>query len=177
MEFHEESLRKNILTIGSNSTVYNIDVANPKRVNIGNYVYIGPHTQLHGAGSITIADYTIISHSVYMLSSIHNYHPKTAKMIPYDEIELLKPIHIGEACWIGARSIIMPGVKLGDGCIVGAGSVVTKGWPNGAILAGIPAKPIGHRNMQHFNTCRTNQQFYMLQKSKRNLEKIEKNAS
>ncbi len=47
---------------------------------------------------------------------------------------------IGENCFIGARSIIMPGVTIGDGCIVGAGSVVTKDVPAGCIVAGNPAK-------------------------------------
>lgn len=50
--------------------------------------------------------------------------------------------YIGENCFIGARSIIMPGVKIGDGCIVGAGSVVTKDVPAGCAVGGNPAKII-----------------------------------
>jgi acetyltransferase-like isoleucine patch superfamily enzyme len=47
---------------------------------------------------------------------------------------------IGERCFIGARSIIMPGIRVGDGSIVGAGSVVTRDVPPGCIVAGNPAK-------------------------------------
>lgn len=49
---------------------------------------------------------------------------------------------IGENCFIGGRSIILPGVQIGDGCIVGAGSVVTKSVPSGCIIAGNPARVI-----------------------------------
>lgn len=52
-------------------------------------------------------------------------------------------IKIGNDCFIGTRSIILPGVTLGDRTIVGAGSVVTKSYPEGnVIIAGNPARPI-----------------------------------
>jgi acetyltransferase-like isoleucine patch superfamily enzyme len=49
---------------------------------------------------------------------------------------------IGRRCFIGARSIIMPGVTVGDECVVGAGSVVTKSVPPRCIVAGNPARII-----------------------------------
>jgi len=50
--------------------------------------------------------------------------------------------YIGKNCIIGARSIILPGVRIGDSTIVAAGSVVTKDTPPNTILAGNPAKII-----------------------------------
>ena len=47
---------------------------------------------------------------------------------------------IGKNCFIGGRSLIMPGVEIGDGCVVGAGSIVTKSVPAGCVVAGNPAK-------------------------------------
>jgi acetyltransferase-like isoleucine patch superfamily enzyme len=47
---------------------------------------------------------------------------------------------VGKNCFIGGRSLIMPGVEIGDGCIVGAGSVITKSIPTGCIVAGNPAR-------------------------------------
>ncbi|WP_036725796.1 acyltransferase [Patulibacter minatonensis] len=49
---------------------------------------------------------------------------------------------VGKRCFIGARSILMPGVQIGDGCVVAAGAVVTRDVPPGCIVAGNPAKVI-----------------------------------
>jgi acetyltransferase-like isoleucine patch superfamily enzyme len=49
---------------------------------------------------------------------------------------------IGRWCFIGCRSIILPGITIGDGSIVGAGAVVVKDVPPRCIVAGNPAKII-----------------------------------
>ena len=49
---------------------------------------------------------------------------------------------IGENCFIGGCSLILPGVEIGDNCIVGAGSVVTRHVPARSIVAGNPARVI-----------------------------------
>lgn len=47
---------------------------------------------------------------------------------------------VGRNCFIGGRSLILPGVEIGDNCVVGAGSVVTKSVPPRSVVAGNPAK-------------------------------------
>jgi probable biosynthetic protein (TIGR04098 family) len=47
---------------------------------------------------------------------------------------------IGDFCFIGAHSIIMPGVRVGNHCIVGAGSVVMHDVPDNCIVSGNPAR-------------------------------------
>jgi acetyltransferase-like isoleucine patch superfamily enzyme len=54
---------------------------------------------------------------------------------------------IGKHCFIGARSIILPGLTIGDESVVAAGSVVTKDVPPRSIVAGNPAQII-RRNVR-----------------------------
>ena len=54
------------------------------------------------------------------------------------------PVHIGDRCFLGYNSVIMPGVTLGDDVIVGAGAVVTKDVPAGSVVGGVPARVIGN---------------------------------
>lgn len=49
-------------------------------------------------------------------------------------------ITVGDDVWIGARAIILSGVKIGQGALICAGAVVTKDVPPYAIVAGVPAK-------------------------------------
>jgi acetyltransferase-like isoleucine patch superfamily enzyme len=49
---------------------------------------------------------------------------------------------IGQNCFIGAESIILPGVSIGDNCVVAAGSVVTRDVSAGSVVGGNPAKVI-----------------------------------
>lgn len=61
-----------------------------------------------------------------------------------DEHDSGQDITIGENCWIGMNSVILPGVTLGDRTIVGAGSIVTKSFLEGnCIIVGNPAHKRG----------------------------------
>lgn len=55
-------------------------------------------------------------------------------------------VTIGDRVWIGYRALVMPGVTIGEGAVVAAGAVVTKDVEAFAIVAGVPARPIGTRN-------------------------------
>lgn len=60
----------------------------------------------------------------------------------YEDVIKYGKITIGNNTFIGAHSIIMPGVTIGERCVVGAGSIVTKSIPDGTVVCGVPAKPI-----------------------------------
>jgi acetyltransferase-like isoleucine patch superfamily enzyme len=51
-----------------------------------------------------------------------------------------RPIEIGEFVFIGARAIVLKGVKIGDRALIGAGAVVTRDVPADHIAAGNPAE-------------------------------------
>lgn len=52
-------------------------------------------------------------------------------------------IVIGNDVFIGANSLVLPGVTIGDGCVVGAGSVVSKSIPANSVAVGVPARVVG----------------------------------
>lgn len=58
------------------------------------------------------------------------------------DLEITKPITVGDNVYIGVRTLIMPGVNIGDNCVIGAGSIVTKDIPPNSVAAGIPARVI-----------------------------------
>jgi acetyltransferase-like isoleucine patch superfamily enzyme len=56
--------------------------------------------------------------------------------------EVVKETRICENAFIGVHSVVLCGVRVGKGAIVGAGSVVNKDVPDGATVAGVPARSI-----------------------------------
>jgi acetyltransferase-like isoleucine patch superfamily enzyme len=51
-------------------------------------------------------------------------------------------VQIGDGTWLGARSVILPGVTIGEACIIAAGAVVTSDCPAGGLYAGVPARRV-----------------------------------
>jgi len=62
------------------------------------------------------------------------------KMIP--DLEITKPIVIGNDVYIGNNVILLPGVTIGDNVVIGAGSVVSKNIPSNSLAVGGPARVI-----------------------------------
>ena len=52
------------------------------------------------------------------------------------------PIEIKRGCWIGAGTIILPGITIEEGCVVGAGSVVTRSTEPNGLYIGAPARRV-----------------------------------
>ncbi len=58
------------------------------------------------------------------------------------DIEITKPIVIGDNVYIGNDAIILPGVTIGSDVIIGAGAVVSKSIPDNSVAVGVPARVI-----------------------------------
>jgi acetyltransferase-like isoleucine patch superfamily enzyme len=73
----------------------------------------------------------------------HSYLAFNARILTHDRTRgLYLHTRIGENCFIGGESLILPGVTIGNNCVIGAGSVVTRDVPDCSIAAGNPAKVI-----------------------------------
>lgn len=88
---------------------------------------------------VTIGSETLISSDVVF--STHDGATWVARDIT-PELNRFGRIRVGSRSFVGARSIIMPGVTIGSRTIIGAGSVVTHDVPDGMVAAGVPARVI-----------------------------------
>lgn len=110
-----------------------------KNATIGKYCSIANDVNI-GLGKHPIHDFST-STLFYRVKNTFNF-----KMVKKDsDFEEYQRIDIGNDVWIGARAIIMDGVKIGNGAVIGANSVVTKNIPDYAIAVGSPAKIIKYR--------------------------------
>ena len=109
----------------------------PATLRIGERVQIGDNTQIHCGLDLRIDDDVMISWGCSIMD--RDFHSGASG------VERRAPTHIGRNAWIACNVTILKGVRIGAGAIVGAGSVVTREVPAGAIVAGNPARVIGHR--------------------------------
>ena len=84
-------------------------------------------------GLIKIGDNTLISSNVRVLA----HDASIGRRLHATKIGI---VDIGQNCFIGANSVILPNVRIGDWCIIGAGSVVTKDIPPPFRICGKPGK-------------------------------------
>lgn len=60
----------------------------------------------------------------------------------YPDLELTKPIIVGNDVYIGANTMILGGVTIGNKVIIGCGSIITKDIPDNSVAVGSPARVI-----------------------------------
>ena len=127
-------IKKNVLGVDLRSQL-EIAVENGlkigKNVSVMGEVIIDPgHCFL-----ITIGNNVTLAPRVHILA----HDASTKRELGYTRIAR---VEIGSDVFIGANSVILPGVKIGNKCIIGAGSVVTHDIPENSVAAGNPCRVI-----------------------------------
>jgi len=107
-------------------------------INIGKRCIFNFNNIILDCGKVTIGDDCLFSPNCNIITVTQPVNYKARK----NGMEYTKPIKIGNDCFFGAGSMILPGVTIGDRVITGAGSVIINDVPSDCIVSGNPAKII-----------------------------------
>lgn len=102
--------------------------------------FIGRCADVNAAGGLKIGENVGFAPHIIIRTVNHEYDNRDA--LKNRHSFKFAPVEIGDGAWIGAQSVILPGVKIGDFAVVGAGSVVTKDIPAEHVAVGNPCKVI-----------------------------------
>ena len=107
-------------------------------VFIGQGSLVGAQCYFDAAGEIRIGAHCLVGPRVMLLTSDHPAGPDgLPQMAPVG-----RPITIGDRVWIGAATLVLPGVTVGDDCVLAAGAVITSDCAPRGVYAGIPARRV-----------------------------------
>jgi acetyltransferase-like isoleucine patch superfamily enzyme len=113
-------------------------------MRIGDGCWIGQQVFLHAAGGLHIGRRVGIGPGARVITSRHQL-PADPRTPILDGALEFAPVVLGDGCDLGVGAIVLPGVTVGAGAQVGAGAVVTRDVPDGAVVAGVPARLVRQR--------------------------------
>ena len=107
-------------------------------LQIGSNVYIAPWVLIDPVAAylISIGDGCRLAPRAHILA-----HDATSREAL--GFTRLAPVHIGCRVFVGADTLVLPGVTIGDDCVIGAGSLVSSDIPAGSLAVGRPARVVG----------------------------------
>lgn len=118
-------------------------------IYMGSGVYANFNFTVADDGNVYIGDRVMFGPNVTIATANHPINPELrARGLQYN-----KDVYIGENVWIGANTVIVPGVRIGKNTVIGAGSVVTKDIPENMVAVGNPCKvlrEISERDTEFF---------------------------
>ena len=146
----EEIIKQVFAEVGENCYIEPPFYANwGCNMHVGKNFYSNFSLTVVDDADIFIGDNVMIAPNVVIATGTHPVCPELReKMYQYN-----LPVHIGNRVWVGAGSIILPGVTIGDDTVIGAGSVVTKDIPSGVVAVGNPCRvlrEITERDYQYY---------------------------
>lgn len=107
-----------------------------KHTHLGKNVYANFNLTLVDDTHIYIGDYVMIGPNVTLATAGHPIAPEYREKVAQFNI----PVHIGRNVWIGANTVVLPGVTIGENSVIGAGSIVTKDIPSNVVAVGNPCR-------------------------------------
>jgi len=115
-----------------------VRVKNPWRLSIGDHCWIGEDVWIDNLEDVAIGNHVCLSQGAMLLTGNHDY---TVSSFPYR----LGKIVLEDGVWIGARSVVCPGIVCRSHAILTVNSVATKELEAQKIYAGNPARFIRER--------------------------------
>ena len=115
-----------------------VNIKYPWRLKIGNHVWIGEQVWIDNLENVEIGDHVCISQGAMLLCGNHNYKKSTFDL-------MVGKIILEEGTWIGAQTVVCPGVVCKSHAILTVGSVATSELKAYTIYQGNPAKAIKER--------------------------------
>jgi putative colanic acid biosynthesis acetyltransferase WcaF len=107
----------------------------PWELTLHDRACLGDRANAYCLGEIVIHEHATIAQEAYICTGTHQFGHASRSL-------QTAPIVVGAHAFVGARAFVMPGVSIGRAAIVGACSVVTRDVPDGAVVAGNPARII-----------------------------------
>ena len=118
-----------------------VNIKYPWLLEIGNSCWIGEGVWIDNLDHVVIGNHVCISQDAMLLCGNHNFKTPTFDLI-------IKPIILEEGSWVGAKSIVCPGVTLKTHSILTVGSVANKDLDAYSIYKGSPALKIKLRKIE-----------------------------
>jgi putative colanic acid biosynthesis acetyltransferase WcaF len=115
-----------------------VNIKYPWRLEIGDYSWIGENVWIDNLADIRIGKNVCISQGAMLLTGNHNY-----KKVSFDL--MIGEIVLEDGAWVGAQSVVCPGVRCQSQSILTVGSVATQDLDPNGIYQGNPAEKVKER--------------------------------
>ena len=128
--------------IGKGARVHaSVSVWHPGNLELGDAVLIGPGVRLYNQGHIAIGAHTVISQRAHVCASTHDVND------PHFQLQL-RPIRIGEQCWVATEAFVGPGVTMQDRSVLAARGALFGDAAADGIYSGNPAAHLKQRKLR-----------------------------
>ena len=115
-----------------------VKIKYPWKLIVGNNCWIGENVWIDNLETVTIQDNVCISQGAFLFCGNHDFKSTSFNL-------MVDKINIESGAWIGAKSIVCPGVTIFSHAILMAGSFANKDLEPYTIYKGNPAKKYKER--------------------------------